>query len=164
YEVPPREAGVGLLFGFLPVAYVDRSDSYRVVEKRKRVLVSLIGPLTDLSLAGVAAFASFYVLFQHGLILSTVSLLLFVVFMINLIPILPSDGADAVEELTGDINVHSRVFAYVFGRLLGKSQKAQSHAAQRGRPILYYGVIILTVLWLCVIAASIFFTILGLVS
>ncbi|HLR58629.1 MAG TPA: M50 family metallopeptidase [Beutenbergiaceae bacterium] len=164
YEVPPREAGVGLLFGFLPVAYVDRSDSYRIVEKRKRVLVSLIGPLTDLSLAGVAAFASFYVSGNDGMILSNLSLLLFVVFLINLNPILPTDGAHALEALTGEINVHSRAFTYVFGRFFGKSQKAQSHAAQRGRPILYYGVIILTVLWLCVIAASIFFTILGLVS
>src|SRR5699024_4921885 len=69
YEVPPREAGVGLLFGFLPVAYVDRSDSYRIVEKRKRVLVSLIGPFTNLQLAGLRRLRSFYYRGNAGMIL-----------------------------------------------------------------------------------------------
>ena len=40
---------------FLPLAYVDCTDLYRLPERRPRVMVALAGPFVDLVAAGLAA-------------------------------------------------------------------------------------------------------------
>lgn len=162
YGTPPREAGVGLLFGFLPIAYVDRSDSYRIVERRRRVFVSLAGPLTDLVLAGAAAFAArFFTGSDHDL-LSNLAILLTLMFFINLNPILPTDGAHALEAATGQINVHAKAFEFVFGRFTWKQRNRVRRRVNGRMKALYICVVCLAVVWLVMIVMMLVLTVVGL--
>lgn len=162
YGVPPREAGVGMLFGFLPIAYVDRSDSYRIVERRRRVFVSLAGPLTDLVLAGAAAFAAQFATGFDQDLLHNLAILLTLIFFINLNPILPTDGAHVLEAATGQINVHSKAFGYVFGRFT-RSQRGRISQPVTGRMKAWYiCVVCLALVWLGLIITMVTLTALGL--
>ena len=162
YGTPPREAGVGMLFGFLPIAYVDRSDTYRIVERRKRVLVSLAGPMSDLFLAGCAAFAAIFAAGPEQQFLSSLAILLILAVIVNLNPILPTDGAHALEAATGQLNVHSKEFTYVFGRFV----KSRAHHRLKKEPrkvrVWYALVAILSIGWLLLIIAMMVQTVIGL--
>lgn len=162
YGTPPREAGVGLLFGFLPIAYVDRSDSYRIVERRRRVFVSLAGPLTDLVLAGAAAFAAQFVTGSDQDLLYNLAVLLTIVFFINLNPILPTDGAHALEAATGQINVHAKAFEFVFGRFTPKQRTRMRPPVSGRMKVLYVCVVCLTAVWLVMIVTMLVLTVVGL--
>lgn len=162
YGTPPREAGVGMLFGFLPIAYVDRSDTYRIVERRRRVLVSLAGPLSDLFLAGCAAFAARFATGSEQQFLSSLAILLSFVFIVNLNPILPTDGAHALEAATGQLNVHSKAFTYVFGRFVRSRAHQRLKQEPRRTRAWYVIVVLLSTGWLLLIIAMMVQTVIGL--
>ncbi|MER5639338.1 PqqD family peptide modification chaperone [Kitasatospora sp. NPDC002227] len=119
-RVPPRDAGVGLMFYLLPIAYVDRTNSYRHQGRFGRVLISLVGPINDLFWAGVSAtvvltcggepaqFCRMLLVFQ---LLSLIT---------NLNPLFPTDGYHAIEAAVGAINMRGRALAFVLHRLARK--------------------------------------------
>jgi putative peptide zinc metalloprotease protein len=58
FGVKVREFGVGLLYYMIPVAYTDRTDSYRLTSVHSRAAIALAGPAFDLCAAGLSALAT----------------------------------------------------------------------------------------------------------
>ncbi|MFE7295119.1 PqqD family peptide modification chaperone [Streptomyces sp. NPDC057579] len=112
-RVPVREAGITLLLYVMPVAYVDRTDAYRVRNRAPRILIAMAGPLSDAIWAGVTAVV---LLSAHGAVADVAGALLYsqlFLMMINLNPLLPSDGYQALESAVGSVNLRGRSFAYL---------------------------------------------------
>jgi putative peptide zinc metalloprotease protein len=118
--VPVRGLGVALLFYFMPLAYVDRTDAYRVRSRGGRVLLALAGPLSDGWFTGAAALL---VLTADGPVAQVAGALL-IFQMLNLVtnvnPMLPSDGYAAIEAGFGLVDARGRAFALLKHRLLGR--------------------------------------------
>ncbi|MDV5146360.1 PqqD family peptide modification chaperone [Streptomyces sp. SBC-4] len=117
-KVPVRGLGVALLFYFMPLAYVDRTDAYRVRSRGGRVLLALAGPLSDGWFTGAAALL---VLTTDGPVAQVAGALL-IFQMLNLItninPMLPSDGYAALEAGFGLVDARGRAFTLLKHRLL----------------------------------------------
>jgi putative peptide zinc metalloprotease protein len=110
FGVKVREAGIMLWGWFLPLAYVDCTDIYRLPAKRPRILVALAGPYVDLVAAGACSLVA---LEGRGELSGTAfAILLSLVLMLarNLTPLLPSDGYHALEAATGELNLRHRAW------------------------------------------------------
>lgn len=124
---PVRGLGVALLFYFMPVAYVDRTDAYRVRDRGGRVVLALAGILSDgwfCALSGAVALNS------EGLLKETAAYLLGIqlfMLVINLNPLMPSDGYTALEAATGLTNARGRAFAVL--RHTARRQELPAHLA-----------------------------------
>jgi putative peptide zinc metalloprotease protein len=139
-HVPVRAAGVALLFWLVPVAYVDRTDAYQIRGRGGRVALAVAGPLLDGAVMGVTAVAA--VVWPTA---ATAHLLVFQVFtlILNVNPLLPSDGYVAIEAATGLVDPRGRAYALLRCRLrrrpLPAHVAAMSPAARRAH--LVYGVL-----------------------
>lgn len=112
-RVPVRGLGFAMLFWFMPVAYVDRTDAYRLRGRRPRVAIALAGITSDGFFCGMVGIAAFY---TSGFWQDTLLLLLtfqLIGLLINLNPLLPSDGYSALETATGAVDFRGRSFAYL---------------------------------------------------
>jgi putative peptide zinc metalloprotease protein len=153
YGVPVRDAGVGLLFNLVPVAYVDRTDAYRLRERRQRVFIALAGPFNDLLWAGAYAVLSLSAhgdaaqLGQWGLLLALV------VVANNLNPLMPSDGFQALEAGLGFINLRGRVIATLVGSLR-PGHSATTTGSGGSHRFMYLGLAIVWVLYLSTVAVT----------
>jgi putative peptide zinc metalloprotease protein len=110
FGVRVREAGIMLWGWFLPLAYVDCTDIYRLPAKRPRILVALAGPYVDLVAAGACSSVA---LQGRGELSGTAfAILLSLVLMLarNLTPLLPTDGYHALEAATGELNLRHRAW------------------------------------------------------
>lgn len=110
-KVPVRGLGVALLFYFMPVAYVDRTDAYRLKGKGGRVTLALAGIISDGWWCGVVGLVA---LNTQGFVHHTAAFLLgmqLVNLVINLNPLLPSDGFVALENAIGSVDARGRAFA-----------------------------------------------------
>ncbi len=122
-----RVPSMGVAFILLwPLIYCDVSSSWRLTERRKRMIVSLAGVLAELLVAGLSL--SGWALSQEGstarnvfFILSSTSLLSSL--LINLNPAMKFDGYFILMDFIGVDNLQSRAFAYTRwlyrARLLG---------------------------------------------
>jgi putative peptide zinc metalloprotease protein len=107
-ETPVRGFGVALLFYVLPVAYVDRTDAYRVRQRSSRVSLALAGLVSDGLMCGLTALV---VLRGSGFTQETAVALLglqLLGLVVNCNPLLPSDGYSAIEAGTGLIDPRGR--------------------------------------------------------
>ncbi|MEU5399946.1 PqqD family peptide modification chaperone [Streptomyces sp. NPDC005963] len=153
---PVRGLGVALLFYFMPVAYVDRTDAYRFRGRAGRVVLAMAGILSDgvfCGLSGVVALNS------DGLLRDTAALLLgmqLLMLIVNLNPLMPSDGYTAIEAATGLTNARGRAFSLL--RHAVRRQELPAHlahlstAARRGH--MTYGVF--SVVYVCLLAYAMF--------
>ncbi len=110
FGVGVREAGIMLWGWFLPLAYVDCTDIYRLPAKRPRIMVALAGPYVDLVAAGACSSVA---LEGRGELSGTAfAILLSLVLMLarNLTPLLPTDGYHALEAATGELNLRHRAW------------------------------------------------------
>jgi putative peptide zinc metalloprotease protein len=162
HGVAAREAGIGLLFYFWPIAYVDRTDTYRLRERSKRASIVLAGPASDLMFAG---FYSFVALAGTGSLAQTARTVVvfecFAIFaMFN--PLLPSDGYHALEALSGQLNLRSRAFGYLGHRLTRVPMPSALAAIspQRGRFYLLFA--LGCVGYVCLLGGGMLLTVLGL--
>jgi putative peptide zinc metalloprotease protein len=111
FGVRVREAGIMLWGWFLPLAYVDCTDTYRLPAKRPRVLVALAGPYVDLVAAAACAVV---MLAAHGELAGTASIIFLSLLLMlarNLTPLLPTDGYHALEAVTGQLNLRRRAWS-----------------------------------------------------
>lgn len=130
---PVRDAGIGLLFYIIPVAYVDRTDTYRLRRRWDRAAVALAGPANDLLWAGATAVVA---LTAGGGVGHVASLLLVVQVLLllgNLNILLPTDGYNALEALTGEFNYRSRAFSYFGHRVTRQALPSVLEEASAGR-------------------------------
>ncbi|GAB1641471.1 PqqD family peptide modification chaperone [Krasilnikovia sp. MM14-A1259] len=119
--VPVREAGITLMLFVMPVAYVDRTDAYRIRSRGSRTLIALAGPLSDVLWAGAT---SLVILTTHGVAAHIATQLLqmqVLLMIVNLNPLLPSDGYHALESAFGAINLRGRAFSYL-AHLVSRSE------------------------------------------
>ncbi|MHC2186267.1 putative peptide zinc metalloprotease protein [Rathayibacter agropyri] len=119
-----REIGVGLLYYFVPVAYVNRTEAYTVQSRPGLVLIALAGPLLDASLIGAAAIGVLAVDgdAQQTLVLYITAELLLLIANCN--PLFRSDGYHALEAAFGMMNIRSRAFTILINALLRRRQPA----------------------------------------
>jgi putative peptide zinc metalloprotease protein len=109
-RTPVRGLGVALLFYLLPVAYVDRTDAYRVRGRTGRVALALAGIVSDGLMCGAVAVTAVSTQgFIHQTALALLGLQL-LGLMINCNPLLPSDGYSALEAATGLVDARGRAF------------------------------------------------------
>jgi putative peptide zinc metalloprotease protein len=140
---PVRGLGVALLFWVTPVAYVDRTDSYRVRSRRGRAAIAVAGMVSDGWVSGVMALVA---IMSSGFWATTALLvLLFQATMLvaNLNPLLPSDTVAAIEAATGLVDVRGRAFTLVRCRLRRQPVPAYLRALPRRsmRIYLWYGIL-----------------------
>jgi putative peptide zinc metalloprotease protein len=110
-RVPVREAGIGLMFYFMPVGYVDRTDAYRVRSKSGRVMIAMAGPLSDqiwFGVAGVVALTAEPPVSGLAVVLMVFQVLL---TLMNFNPLAPSDGYHAASALAGLVNLRGNSLA-----------------------------------------------------
>ncbi len=157
YNVKIREIGVALLYYVLPVAYTDRTDSYRLRNPAQRMRISLAGPAFDISAAAISAL---FTLLTGGWVGATFHVLLALQTMTcisNLNPLMPSDGYHALEAFLGGVNFRRRAFVLFLHRITLRRLPAHLRDLSRDQQIIYfvYGVImvvyvsivILFILW-----------------
>ena len=105
---PIRGLGVALMFWAIPIAYVDRTDSYRVRSRRGLTMLALAGIFSDGVVCGLEAaiaWASTGTVRQVALTLCAFQLTM---LGTNLNPLTQSDGVAAVEAATGSVNLRGR--------------------------------------------------------
>ncbi|MFH8386560.1 PqqD family peptide modification chaperone [Kitasatospora sp. NPDC018058] len=119
-RVRPRNAGVGLMLYLFPMAYVDRTDSYRHEGRFGRVLISLVGPICDLTFAGAWSLAALNTTGDTALFFRILLGFQLMAVVANINPLFPSDGYHAVEAALGAINMRGRALTYVLHRVTRK--------------------------------------------
>jgi len=144
--VPAREAGIGLLLYVIPVAYVDRTDAYRLRRRGGRVAIALAGAASDLIWAAVAAVIASS---SSGSVAATAHLFLVIQLisvLANLNLLLPSDGHQAIEAAVGELNIRGRAIGYLGHLVLRIPLPSGLAYVSRRRGALYigYGVLCLT--------------------
>ena len=105
---PIRGLGVALMFWAIPIAYVDRTDSYRVRSRSGLTMLALAGIFSDGVVCGLEAaiaWASTGTVRQVALTLCAFQLTMLVT---NLNPLTQSDGVAAIEAATGSVNLRGR--------------------------------------------------------
>ena len=132
FGVAVREAGVMLWGWFLPLAYVDCTDMYRLPARRPRVLVALAGPCVDLVAAAAAAAVALTGSGEVSGTATIVFLSLLLMLARNLIPLLPTDGYHALEAATGELNLRRRAWAEMRVWLADHGISGRSVAAAEG--------------------------------
>lgn len=137
---PVRGLGVAFMFWVLPIAYVDRTDSYRVRSKLGRAMLAFAGICSDGVVCGAeaaVAAASTGTVRQVALTLCAFQLTMLVT---NLNPLTQSDGVATVEALTGSVNLRGRsmlVLRCVVTRTPLPPALARMRLAARGGYFLY---------------------------
>ena len=127
---PIRGLGVALMFWAVPIAYVDRTDSYRVRSRRGLTMLALAGIFSDGVVCGLEAaiaWASTGMVRQVALTLCAFQLTMLVT---NLNPLTQSDGVATVEALTGSVNLRGRSM-FVLRRVLTRQPLPPALAVMR---------------------------------
>lgn len=161
HGVAVREAGIGLLFYFWPIAYVDRTDAYRLRERSKRAAIVLAGPACDLLFAGACALVA---LLSDGAVAETArALVLLECFGIlaTFNPLLPSDGYHAIEAASGELNLRSRAFSYLGHRLTRVPAPSALAAVSPRRARFYLLFAVACVAYVCILCGGMVVTLLG---
>jgi putative peptide zinc metalloprotease protein len=136
-DVRVREAGVRLWCFVMPIAYVDRTDAYRVRSRTCRAAIALAGPVVDVTAAGVAASTSLLLGGRAGATAFLILAILVVLLVGNLNPLLPTDGYHTIEAASGELNFRARAFTYVGHRLLRLPLPTAVAASSRARRAVY---------------------------
>ena len=127
---PIRGLGVALMFWAIPIAYVDRTDSYRVRSRSGLTMLALAGIFSDGVVCGLEAaiaWASTGTVRQVALTLCAFQLTMLVT---NLNPFTQSDGVAAVEAATGSVNLRGRSM-FVLRRVLTRQPLPPALAVMR---------------------------------
>lgn len=141
FGINVREAGLGLLYFFIPIAYVDTTDAYRLQRRFDRAALAIIGPIIDLT---GACISSYLMVYGPG-VLQNEFFILFIfqvgACITNLNPLLPTDGLHTIEACVGELNLRQRSFDYLIGCLIMKKEttKFKSFSNKRRRAYFIYG-------------------------
>jgi hypothetical protein len=148
YGAKPREIGTGLYY-LAPYFYCDTSDSWRV-SRHARIMISLAGPLSTVTIASFLVFLSFFA--SPGYLQNVLRVAAFFGFygsLINFSPVIETDGYYILADILNIPNLRDEAFGYigrVFKRGLGMTVPAVRRSTRRVRIIALYSVI--SILWL----------------
>ncbi|HEY0532752.1 MAG TPA: cyclic nucleotide-binding protein [Actinoplanes sp.] len=140
-------AGGFVLYFGIPSFFLDTADAW-MAGRRARMLVSAVGPLSSLMLAGLAQTIGFALPVLGGLAFK-LAFLWYLNAFLHLSPLLPLDGHYVLSDWLEIPQLRGRALSWVGGRLRGRPPR-WSVLDREGRLIGLYGV--LAVLWLAVAA------------
>ncbi|HET8567908.1 MAG TPA: cyclic nucleotide-binding domain-containing protein [Candidatus Limnocylindria bacterium] len=119
-------AGIGLLW-FTPVIYVDTSDAW-LLDRRRRALINIVGPLFNFAAAGVFAIAATYARGGAQDLLIWLAFINLVSVAFNLSPLLEFDGYYALSDLTGTNALRRKALRFVFRDLVDRPRRPRTRA------------------------------------
>nr|MDO8134725.1 hypothetical protein [Candidatus Njordarchaeum guaymaensis] len=112
FGVNPGELGTGLYY-FTPMFYCDTSESWRL-SRGKRVLVSIVGPLSTLFIGSVAGLlANFDVIPSVTYLFQMTFFFSYYIVLLNMAPMLETDGYYALMDILNIPNLRSEAFGYI---------------------------------------------------
>jgi hypothetical protein len=122
----PGELGTGLYY-FYPMFYCDTSESWRL-SRGKRVLVSIVGPLSTLFIGSVAGLlAHFNVIPDATYLLQMAFFFSYYLALLNLAPMFETDGYFALMDVLNIPNLRSEAFGYIKTLLTKGPRQANSN-------------------------------------
>lgn len=130
--VPVREAGVGLLYYVIPVAYVDDTDTYRLRNSKQRAAIAAAGPLSDLFWAGGWACVAHFARGELSIVAHSLLLFQLPIMLYNLNPFLRSDGYQLFTIAVHEPNLRRKAFL-VLGQPFTKQRDVVATIALRRR-------------------------------
>ena len=128
WDVMPGEVGTGLFY-FGPMFYVDTSAAW-ILPKKMRIMISLAGPLSTLSIGSLLVFAN---LIWPSQLLRMTSFFCFYWMLWNLVPLIETDGYYAVMDLAGIPNLRKEAFDYLKSIPLRKQANGSEKFTQKQR-------------------------------
>ena len=105
---PVRGLGVALMFWVMPIAYVDRTDSYRVRSRLGLAMLAIAGMCSDGVVCGIEAAVAASSAGQARQVALTLCAFQLTMLFTNSNPLTQSDGVAAIEALTGSVNLRGR--------------------------------------------------------
>ncbi|NWO15016.1 site-2 protease family protein [Virgibacillus sp.] len=105
------KVGVGLLYYFIPVAFVTYKNSY-LLSKVSRAKISIAGPLFDLTMLMIVSMVMLLTNSFHHLLFPYSIMVLSMQFF-NLNVLMPSDFYRFLESLSGNYNIRKKSFHYL---------------------------------------------------
>ena len=148
YGAKPREIGTGLYY-LAPYFYCDTSDSWRV-SRRARIMISLAGPLSTVTIASLFAFLSYLISPGYGQnVLRVAAFFGFYGSLINFSPVIETDGYYILADALNIPNLRDEAFSYIRRMLrmaLRRRVPSVRQSAKRVRIIALYSAI--SILWL----------------
>jgi len=112
FGVNPGALGTGLYY-FSPMFYCDTSESWRL-SRGKRVLVSIVGPLSTLFIGSVAGLLAHFDVFPSITYLFEMTFFFsYYIVLLNMAPMLETDGYYALMDILNIPNLRSEAFGYI---------------------------------------------------
>jgi putative peptide zinc metalloprotease protein len=139
FGVPAREIGVAFWYYALPVAYVDRTDAYRIRGRWSRVAISLAGPVHDMCWAAGATVVAVLTTGQPHDVATALAFILLFSTVFNFHPLLPTDGQQAAEAAVGELNLRGQAMSYL-GHLVLRQRRSTAARPLSVRRRFLYGV------------------------
>jgi len=132
--VAVEEVGIGLWWGCLPFCYVEHRRLSRLHRRGEHALVALVGPATHLLLAATSAALSLLTPgTTAGLLAATATPLLAGAALVNLNPVLPTDGYRALEALSGRVGFRAAAVDTAAAVLLRLPRRGRTPSATERR-------------------------------
>jgi putative peptide zinc metalloprotease protein len=152
YGGKPRSLGTGLYY-LAPFFFVDTTDSWRL-PRRARIMIHLAGPLVEMVVASGFVFWSYFLGPGFGKNLLLISAFLcFYGSLLNLSPIMETDGYYLVSEVVKMPNLRDETYAFLrrftLGKL-GRPSAVRRVSARNKRIFLAFATV--TVAWIVVFA------------
>ncbi|WP_407341977.1 PqqD family peptide modification chaperone [Pengzhenrongella phosphoraccumulans] len=136
-KVPVRGLGVAMLFYVMPVAYVDRTDAYRLESRRSRIAIAVAGMVHDGIFTGLVALVAGHATGDLGQVARVVLLFQLIMLATNLNPLIPSDGYSAVEIAIGVVDARGRSAAFLKHALLRRELPPHLRAMSARQKAMY---------------------------
>ena len=128
------------MFWVLPIAYVDRTDSYRVRSRLGRAMLAFAGICSDGVVCGAEAAVAAAFTGEVRQVALTLCAFQLTMLVTNLNPLTQSDGVATIEALTGSVNLRGRsmlILRSVFTRAPLPPALARMRLTVRGAYFLY---------------------------
>lgn len=116
FGLPTREIGLRFWFYIVPLPYVSQAAEVFLPQRRQRVIVALAGITVD-GLTGLAI-VTFFDSTLGTAVFTSWALLHVMVLLVNLNPLLPTDGARAVEAVLGEVSLRQRCIRWARARAM----------------------------------------------
>jgi putative peptide zinc metalloprotease protein len=143
-----KEAGIGLLYYFIPVAYVKTAETFKLAAG-KRAAIAAVGPIYDITMALITLLVTvatadtfFHYIAFHIMVFQ------FSLFIFNCNPLLPTDLFRTIEGLSGQVNVRGRSILFLKGTLLRNTLPAYLKNISNKMKVFYFTYAILSTLYL----------------
>ncbi|MFB7155423.1 site-2 protease family protein [Lysinibacillus sp. NPDC056232] len=147
-----NKVGVGLLYYFIPVAFVTYKDTY-LISKTSQAKIAIAGPLFDLIMLMIVSIVmlitdSFnYLLFPY-------SMMLFYMQFLNLNILMPSDLYRFLESLSNQYNVRRNSLTYLLTAIHLKKPDENQKVKNRSTKFFYITYSLLSLLYIASLFVS----------